>query len=74
MVAAARRIYERHPDETVLVVTHIGPLLVLYCWAVGLPLGSTDASPHAHGALSCVRWNPAGPVVEFWNDRAHAGP
>ncbi len=72
VVPEARWLYERHPDDTVLVVTHIGPLLVLYCWIVGLPLGSTDASPHTHGALSCVRWDPAGSAVEFWNNASHA--
>ena len=73
VLPAARRLYAQHPDGTVLVVTHIGPLLVLYCWVVGLPVGSADASPHTHGALSCVRWGEAGPAIEFWNDLSHGG-
>lgn len=72
VLPAAQRLHEQHPDGTVLVVTHIGPLLVLYCWAVGLPLGSPDVSPHTHGALSCGRWDATGPAVEFWNDLSHA--
>lgn len=71
VVAAARRLHELHPEDTVLVVTHSGPLLVLYCWLAGLPLGSTDALPNTHGALSSVRWDVDGPVVEFWNDLSH---
>lgn len=71
VVAAARRIYELHRDETVFVVAHIGPLLVLYCWIVGLPLGSTAVSPHTHGALSSARWGASGPLAEYWNDCSH---
>lgn len=71
VVAAARRLHELHPEDTVLMVTHSGPLLVLYCWLAGLPLGSTDALPNTHGALSSVRWDVDGPVVEFWNDLSH---
>jgi broad specificity phosphatase PhoE len=71
VVPAARRLYEQHPNGTVLVVTHIGPLHVLYCWILGLPVRTTDV-PHHHGALSSVRWDSGGPVIEFWNDSSHA--
>ena len=70
VVPAARRFYEQHSNGTVLVVTHIGPLHVLYCWILGLPIRTTDV-PHLHGAISSVRWDSAGAVVEFWNNSSH---
>ena len=71
VVAAAQSLRQRQPNDTVLIVTHAGPLLVLQCWVAGLPLGSTDALPSAHGGLSCVRWDDGGPRAEFWNDVSH---
>ena len=72
MLAAVARLRERHPRETVLVVTHSGRLVVLWCALHGAPLGGRDFPPNANGALCAVRWDAGGPVVERWNDLGDA--
>ena len=46
VTAAVDRLIERHPDETVLLVTHGGPLHVLLGYAKGMPLRTALGSHH----------------------------
>jgi len=46
VIAGCDRLVEVHPDETVLVVTHGGPLRVLLGDAKGMPLWAGLGSHH----------------------------
>jgi broad specificity phosphatase PhoE len=73
-VAAIGRLRARHAGESVLLVTHSGPVLVLSCWLHGVDLSSGRDLPHnTNAGLSCIDWNDSTPVVAFWNDVSHLG-
>lgn len=72
-IASIKDLHERHPSETVLVVTHGGVLLMVSAWAYGLPLDSRQKRPVSNCGLCAVHWEGGAPEVEFWNDVAHLG-
>jgi probable phosphoglycerate mutase len=56
VTAAFDRLRERHPDATVLLVTHGGPLHVLLGYAKGMPLREALGSHHqANCAVTEIR-------------------
>jgi broad specificity phosphatase PhoE len=71
LLPAAERLRAAHDGETVLVVTHGGPLRVLACALLGLDFNHAWRLQASNGGLSCVRWYEALPVIELWNDALH---
>jgi broad specificity phosphatase PhoE len=70
-LAGIERLRARHAGETVLLVTHSGPKLVLGCWLHHVDPNSRDLPHNANAGLSCVDWTGSAPVVEFWSDVSH---
>ena len=72
------RLRQESPPMTegaVLVVSHGGPLRVLFCQLLGLPPSKHWAFQIDHASLSEVRWDPhSGPLVVALNDRCHLDP
>jgi broad specificity phosphatase PhoE len=68
---------ESPPDSAgaVLVVSHGGPLRVLFCHLLGLPPSRHWCFRIDHTSLSEVHWDPqTGPLVVALNDRCHLDP
>lgn len=58
-------------ERAVVAVTHSGPIKVLVCEALGLPL-SLRARFHVDNAsVSVLRWNERGPALALLNDYCH---
>lgn len=68
---ALDEIGRRHDGQTVLVVTHGGPLRVLPCRVLELPLERSWRFAHANCGLSVVTWYDRAPMLETWNDVSH---
>jgi len=71
MRAAMRRIVQRHEGETVLVVTHGGPLRFYFLHVLGLPLESYWQVSVANASLSVVEWHGTRGILTLWNDTCH---
>jgi alpha-ribazole phosphatase len=71
LLPAAEQLRAAHDGETVLVVTHGGPLRALACALLGLDLNHAWRLQASNGGLSCIRWYEALPVLELWNDVLH---
>lgn len=69
--SALMALWRAHPQQSVLVVTHSGPLYVLACWLRNEPLNRVARVPTTNGGLSLVQWETAGPAVAFWDDVRH---
>jgi alpha-ribazole phosphatase len=69
--AALTAIGTRHDGQTVLIVTHGGPLRVLACRILEIPLDRSWRFSSANCGLSVVTWYDAGPILEVWNDASH---
>jgi broad specificity phosphatase PhoE len=49
-------VAERHPDETVVLVSHVGPIKALLCVALGLPLSGARRIWSDPASFSVVDW------------------
>lgn len=56
MVACVAALAERHPDQTVVVVAHVGPIKALLCSALGLPLSGARRLWLDPASYSVVDW------------------
>ncbi len=71
VVGALDAVHRNYVEQTVLVVTHAGPLIVLACYLNGLELGTWQGESPANCGLSCVRWEGSTHQIEFWDDARH---
>jgi alpha-ribazole phosphatase len=71
LMPAAARLRDAHEGQTVLLVTHGGPLRVLACVLLGLDLNRAWRFEATNCGLSSVRWYEWAPVIELWNDTLH---
>jgi broad specificity phosphatase PhoE len=63
--SAAARLRARHVSETVLLVTHGGPLRALLAEALGLDAAGAFRLELRHCGISIVDWHGDEPVVRF---------
>jgi probable phosphoglycerate mutase len=72
VTAAADAVLERHPRQTVLVVTHVTPIKTLVCRGLGAPLASVNRMELGAASLSVVDFYDDGLAnVRCVNDVAH---
>lgn len=60
------------PDDEVAIVSHVGPLKILLCEAVGLGLAAARRMFLDPGTVSVVDWSRI-PVLRLFNSHAHFG-
>ncbi|MGQ9699097.1 MAG: histidine phosphatase family protein, partial [Armatimonadota bacterium] len=72
-VAVMRAIIDRHPDQSVAVVSHGGPIKSIICWAINAPLSSMRFIRLDNGAITSIRVEPARMQMEVCNDTCHLG-
>ncbi|MBO0792596.1 MAG: histidine phosphatase family protein, partial [Ktedonobacteraceae bacterium] len=73
VVGAVERLAERHEGQTVALVSHVGPIKVLLCSALGSPLSSMFQLFLDPATISVVDWKRPRPVVRLFNSHAHLG-
>ena len=71
---ALTAMWRDHRPQSVLIVTHSGPLFILACWLYDENLNNVPRVPTTNGGLSLVQWEIAQPALEFWDDTSHLPP
>ena len=69
---AVDRLAEQHAGQTIALVSHVGPIKVLLCQALGAPLSSMRHIFLDPATISVVDWREH-PVVRLINSHAHLG-
>ncbi len=68
------RLAQQHPDQTIVLVTHVGPIKVLLCAALGAPTSATFRIFLDPATISVVDWRDAEhATVRLINSHAHLG-
>ncbi len=71
---AVERLVQEHPDQTIALVSHVGPIKVLLCEAMGAPLSSAFRIFLDPATISVVDWRDRDhAVVRLVNSHAHLG-
>lgn len=74
VVAAREKLLARHPQRTVLVVTHVTPVKMLVADALGAPLSAVYRMELSPASLTEVQWYAGGSAcLRRFNDAAHVG-
>lgn len=69
--AAIEEITRRHPDQTVLIVSHSGPLHALVCALLGLKLKAAWQLRLDNGSITIIDTYPEGAILSLFNDVNH---
>jgi ribonuclease H / adenosylcobalamin/alpha-ribazole phosphatase len=74
MIAAIERLAHAHPDQAIVLVSHVGPIKVLLSAALGAPLASAFRIFLDPATISVVDWRDAAhAIVRLVNSHAHLG-
>jgi broad specificity phosphatase PhoE len=72
--ATVEGLAQAHPDEAIVLVSHVGPIKVLLSAALGAPLSSAFRIFLDPATISVVDWRQATPAtVRLVNSHAHLG-
>lgn len=71
--AVTQRLAHIHPDQTIVMVSHVGPIKVLLCDVLGTPLSSIFHIFLDPATISLVDWRQPYPTVRLLNSHAHLG-
>lgn len=72
--ATVERLCQAHPDQAIVLVSHVGPIKVLLCAALGAPLSPALPIFLDPATISVVDWRHAAPAtVRLVNSHAHLG-
>ncbi|HEU5226816.1 MAG TPA: histidine phosphatase family protein [Ktedonobacteraceae bacterium] len=67
------RLAQIHADQTIVLVSHVGPIKVLLCEALNAPLSSMFRIFLDPATISVVDWREPYPIVRLLNSHAHLG-
>jgi broad specificity phosphatase PhoE len=70
-VGCLDELAQKHPEQTVLVITHGGILMGFFEYALGLPFRSGGKFRRPNAAINIFIRNPKGWVLETWGDTSH---
>jgi ribonuclease H / adenosylcobalamin/alpha-ribazole phosphatase len=73
VVAVVQRLVNRHRDQTIVLVSHVGPIKTLLCYALDAPLSSMFHIFLDPATISVVDWRPTRLLVRLTNGHAHMG-
>ncbi len=72
--AVVESLEQAHPDQSIVLVTHVGPIKVLLSAAIGAPLSSAFRIFLDPATISVVDWRDAAyATVRLVNSHAHLG-
>jgi len=73
VLAFVEKLVGTHPDQTVALVSHVGPIKAVLCAALGTPVSSAFRIFLDPATISVVDWRQTMPVVRLLNSHAHLG-
>jgi broad specificity phosphatase PhoE len=71
--AAIISLAEMHPDQTLVLASHVGPIKAVLCAALGLPVSAAFRIFLDPATISVVDWKQPYPVVRLVNSHSHLG-
>jgi len=73
VLAFVEKLARLHTDQTVALVSHVGPIKAVLCAALGAPISSAFRIFLDPATISVVDWRQTMPVVRLVNSHAHLG-
>jgi len=73
VLAFVEKLARTHPDQTVALVSHVGPIKAMLCAALGAPVSSAFRIFLDPATISVVDWRQKMPVVRLVNSHSHLG-
>jgi broad specificity phosphatase PhoE len=73
VLAFVEKLAGTHPDQTVALVSHVGPIKAVLCAALGAPVSSAFRIFLDPATISVVDWRQTMPVVRLVNSHSHLG-
>jgi broad specificity phosphatase PhoE len=73
VVNLVKTLSARHQDETIVLVSHVGPIKVLLSAALNAPLTAIFQLFLDPATISVVDWREQRPLVRLFNSHAHLG-
>ena len=70
---AVEHLVAKYPDQTIVLVSHVGPLKAILCAALGVSIASAFRIFLDPATISVVDWRESYPVVRLVNSHAHLG-
>lgn len=67
------RLAQQHAGQEIVLVSHVGPIKVLLCAALGAPLTSIFNIFLDPATISIIDWRQPRPTVRLLNSHAHLG-
>jgi broad specificity phosphatase PhoE len=67
------RLAQHHPEQEIVLVSHVGPIKTLLCAALGAPLNSIFNIFLDPATISVIDWQQPRPTVRLLNSHAHLG-
>jgi broad specificity phosphatase PhoE len=72
--AGVEQLAQAHPDQTIVLVSHVGPIKALLCAALDMPLSSSPRFFLDPATISVVDWRDRDhAIVRLVNSHAHLG-
>ncbi len=71
--ALVERLAQVHADQTIVLVSHVGPIKTLLCATLGAPLSSIFHIFLDPATISVVDWSQERQLVRLLNSHAHLG-
>ncbi len=71
--AAIASLSAAHPDQTLALVAHVGPIKAVLCAALGAPISTAQRIFLDPATICVVDWKRPYPVVRLVNGHAHLG-
>jgi broad specificity phosphatase PhoE len=70
---AVEQLAQAHADQTIVLVSHVGPIKALLCAALGAPTSTIFRIFLDPATISVVDWQQPFPIVRLVNSHAHLG-
>jgi len=67
------KLSQAHPEQTVVLVSHVGPIKAVLCAALAAPVSSAFRIFLDPATISVVDWRQTTPVVRLLNSHTHLG-
>jgi len=71
--AAVEDLVRVHPEQTIVLVSHVGPIKAVLCAALGAPILTAFRIFLDPATISVVDWREKVPVVRLVNSHVHLG-
>ncbi len=71
VAGAVENLVQVHPDQTVVLVSHVGPIKAILCAALGASISSAFRIFLDPATISVVDWQERLPVVRLVNSHVH---